>query len=208
MTPQTVNAVNIPLQNAINFPAAYLQPPFFDPNASAAYNYGAIGATIGHEISHSFDDQGSQFDAYGRMSNWWTPEDLAHFRAASAQLVKQYSGYCPFPGVCVNGEQTLSENLADVAGVSAAFDGWRSLGDNTSGSAGFTAEQEFFLSYAQRWRNAMHDETLRQLLVTDSHAPAMYRPATVRNLDAWYAAFNVKPGDKLYLAPNARVRTW
>jgi putative endopeptidase len=210
MTPQTVNAVNLPLQNAINFPAAILQPPFFDPAAPAAVNYGAIGATIGHEISHSFDDQGALFDAQGRLANWWTKEDFAHFEASGAQLAAQYDQYMPFPGLHVNGKQTLSENIADLAGLAAAYDAWRmSLGGARAPSeGGFTGEQQFFLAYAQSWRSKTREPQLRQQIITDGHAPDAYRAATVRNLDAWYPAFAVKPGQRLFLAPENRVRVW
>jgi predicted metalloendopeptidase len=207
MVPQTVNAVNLPLQNALNFPAAYLQPPYFDPDADDAYNYGGIGVTIGHEISHAFDDQGSQFDAQGRLTDWWTPDDSAHFNAASERLVKQYNRYCPFADACVNGRQTLSENIADVGGVAAAYDAWRAAGAR-SGAAGVTPEQEFFISFAQRWRTVIRDNAMRQLILADGHAPAMYRALTVRNIDPWYAAFGIKPSDKLYLAPADRGNVW
>jgi len=210
MVPQEVNAVNHPLGNALNFPAAILQPPFFDPKADDAYNFGAIGATIGHEISHSFDDQGSQFDAQGRLINWWTPEDLAHFRAASAQLAAQFDKYRPFPDLAVNGKQTLSENIADVAGLSASHDAYvLSLhGKPAPVIDGLTGDQRFFLAFAQSWRNKTRDAALRQQILTDGHAPAMYRAITVRNLDPWYPAFDVKPGQKLYLAPKDRVQVW
>jgi putative endopeptidase len=210
MTPQTVNAVNMPLQNALNFPAAILQPPYFDARASAAFNYAATGATIGHEISHSFDDQGSQFDAHGRLSNWWTKEDLAHFQASSAQLAAQYDGYHPFPDLAVNGKQTLSENIADLAGLSAAYDAWQiSLGNKPApGAEGFTGVQEFFLSYAQAWRSKEREALLRQQIITDGHAPDEYRADIVRNLDAWYPAFEVKAPQTLYLAPKDRIRVW
>jgi putative endopeptidase len=210
MTPQTVNAVNMPLQNALNFPAAILQAPFFDPGASSAVNYGSIGATIGHEISHSFDDQGSQFDAHGKLSDWWTPADLAHFQAAGAQLASQFDGYRPFPDLSVNGKQTLSENIADLAGLAAAHDAWLlSLeGKPAPAVESFSGEQAFFLSYAQSWRTKEREASLRQQLITDGHAPAEYRAETVRNLDAWYQAYDVKPGQSLYLAPLARVRLW
>jgi putative endopeptidase len=208
MNPQTVNAVNLPLQNALNFPAAYLQPPFWDQDASAAYNFGSIGVTIGHEISHSFDDQGSQFDASGRLVDWWTPQDFAHFRAQAERLAKQYDAYCPFADLCVKGEQTMSENIADVAGISAAFDGWKSLGDERSGTTGLTGTQEFFLSFGQRWRTTLREAAFRQQLLTDGHSPGQYRALTVRNVDAWYGAFDVKREDKLYLAPDKRVRIW
>jgi predicted metalloendopeptidase len=205
MTPQTVNAVNLPLQNALNFPAAILDPPYYDPAASAAIRYGAIGATIGHEISHSFDDQGSQFDAAGRFTNWWTPEDLAHFKDASAKLVAQYSGYAPFPDLHVNGQLTLSENIADVAGLSAAYDAYR---DVRGPGAPAGDDQNFFVSYAQSWRIKMREELERQQVLTDGHAPDEYRADTVRNLDPWYGAFDVKPGQRLFLAPPDRVRVW
>lgn len=210
MTPQTVNAVNLPLQNALNFPAAILQPPFFDPAAPDAVNYGGIGSTIGHEISHSFDDQGSQFDAQGRLADWWTPEDLAHFKASGAQLAAQFDGYHPFPDLAVHGKQTLGENIADLAGLSATHDAWLlSLGGRvTPTSEGFTGEQQFFLSFGQVWRSKSREAAARQQVIIDGHAPAEYRADTVRNLDAWYPAFEVKPGQTLYLAPTARVRVW
>jgi predicted metalloendopeptidase len=210
MTPQTVNAVNLPLQNALNFPAAFLQPPFFDPEAGAAYNYGSMGAVIGHEISHSFDDTGSQFDASGRLANWWTPDDLQHFRAAADALAAEFDAYQPFPDLHLNGHQTLSENIADVAGLSAAYDAYRQSlhGQPAAGFQGFSGDQQFFISYAQSWRSKVREAALRQRIATDGHAPDEYRADTVRNLDAWYAAFDVRPGQKLYLAPDARVRIW
>jgi predicted metalloendopeptidase len=210
MTSQTVNAVNMPLQNALNFPAAILQPPYFDPAGEAAANYGAIGAVIGHEISHSFDDLGSQFDAKGRMRNWWMPQDFDHFKASSAALVAQYDAYQPFPDLHVNGKLTLSENIADVAGLAAAYDAYRlSLGGSPAPAHdAMTGDQQFFVAFAQTWRGKRREPLARQLIVTDGHAPYEYRAATVRNLDSWYPAFTVKPGQKLYLAPDARVRMW
>jgi predicted metalloendopeptidase len=210
MTPQTVNAVNLPLQNALNFPAAILNPPFFDASADAAANYGAIGAVIGHEISHSFDDQGAQFDAQGRLANWWTPEDFAHFEAAGAKLVAQYNAYEPLPGLHVNGKLTLSENIADVAGLAAAFDGYRTANGGKSGpdAGGFTGDQRFFIAYGQAWRERVRPEALRDGIMTDGHSPAEFRADSVRNLDAWYSAFGIEPGRKLYLAPDARVKVW
>ena len=201
MPPQLVNAVNLPLQNALNFPAAILQPPFYDPKASDAANYGAIGAIIGHEISHSFDDQGAQFDAQGRLRDWWTRADLDHFQAASNKLVAQYSAYKPFPDLAVNGQLTLSENLADLAGLAASYDAFKASA--TTGS-----DADFFLGFAQAWRGKFREASLRRGVLTDGHAPAMYRAATVRNLDAWYSAFDVQPGQDLYLAPEQRVRVW
>jgi putative endopeptidase len=210
MTPQTVNAVNLPLQNALNFPAAILNPPFFDKAADPAQNYGAIGAVIGHEISHSFDDQGSQFDARGRLMNWWAPEDFAHFRSAADRLAAQFDAYEPLPGLHVNGHLTLSENIADVAGISAAYDGYRSAYGNkeSTGADGFTGDQRFFIAFAQVWRSKRRPEALRGQLMTNGHAPGEYRADTVRNIDAWYRAFDVQPGRKLYLPPEARVRAW
>lgn len=210
MEPQTVNAVNLPLQNALNFPAAILQPPFFDAQAPAAVNYGAIGGVIGHEISHTFDNQGSAFDSKGRVRNWWTPADLAHFDAATARLVAQYDAYKPFPDLSVNGKLTLGENIADVAGVAAAYDGYRAslAGKPAPTQDGFTGDQQFFIAYAQNWGSKSREATLRQQVMTDGHSPGEYRSATVRNIDAWYPAFDVQPGQKLYLAPPGRVQIW
>jgi endothelin-converting enzyme/putative endopeptidase len=210
MTPQTVNAVNLPLHNGLNFPAAILQPPFFDPKASAAANYGAIGTTIGHEISHTFDSEGAAFDSKGRVRNWWTPDDLAHFKAASAALAAQYDTYKPFPDLAINGRQTLSENIADVAGLAAAYDGYHaSLKGATAPTDGaYNGDQQFFIAFAQNWSSITRDAALRQQILSDPHAPAMYRAATVRNIDGWYKSFDVKPGEKLYLAPDDRARIW
>jgi endothelin-converting enzyme/putative endopeptidase len=210
MTPQTVNAVNLPLHNGLNFPAAILQSPFFDPQAPAAANYGAIGAIIGHEISHTFDSEGAAFDSKGRVRNWWTPADLAHFEAATAKLAAQYDTYKPFPDLTVNGRQTLGEDIADLGGISAAYDGYRaSLGGQAAPvQDGFTGDQQFFIAFAQNWGEKTREATLRQQVLTDPHAPDEYRAATVRNIDAWYAAFDVQPGDRLYLAPADRVRIW
>jgi endothelin-converting enzyme/putative endopeptidase len=210
MEPQTVNAVNLPLHNALNFPAAILEPPFFDPKAPAAANYGAIGSIIGHEISHTFDSEGAAFDSKGRVRNWWTAEDYDHFKAASAALAAQYDTYKPFPDVSVNGRQTLGENIADVAGLTAAFDGYHaSLKGSTAPKDGaYDGDQQFFIAFAQNWGSKIRDNALRQQVLTDPHAPGMYRAATVRNLDGWYKAFDVKPGEKLYLPPNDRVRIW
>ena len=210
MTPQTVNAVNLPLQNALNFPAAILQPPFFDPKADAAQNYGSMGAIIGHEISHSFDDQGSQFDAQGRFINWWTKADLDHFNAAGEALATQFSSYKPFPDLAVNGKQTLSENIADLAGLAAAYDAYKlSLhGQVAATIQGMTGDQRFFISFGQSWRSKERDEALRAEIVTDGHAPEQYRVTTVRNIDAWYAALSVSAGQKMYLDSKDRVRVW
>ncbi|HVJ00539.1 MAG TPA: M13 family metallopeptidase, partial [Sphingomonas sp.] len=210
MTPQTVNAVNLPLQNALNFPAAILQAPFYDPRADAAANYGSIGAVIGHEISHGFDDLGANFDATGRLRNWWTPADLARFKASGEALVKQFDAYEVLPGLHINGRQTLSENIADVAGLSAAYDAYKaSLGGKEAPVIeGLTGDQRFFLAFAQSWREKMREQQLRARVATDAHAPARWRAQTVRNLDAWYPAFKVEAGQKLYLAPDKRVKVW
>ena len=210
MVAQIVNAVNMPLQNALDFPAGILQPPFFDPSASDAANYGGIGATIGHEISHSFDDQGCQFDAQGRLRDWWTPDDLAHFKASSAALATQYSAYHPFPDLAVNGQLNLSENIADLAGLSAALNAFHAATAGKARAAGpaYSDDQLFFIAFAQSWSTKTREEALRKQILTDGHSPAQYRALTVRNLDAWYAAFGVKPAEKLYLEPAARVRVW
>ncbi len=210
MTPQTVNAVNLPLQNALNFPAAILQPPFFDARTDPAQNYGGIGTVIGHEISHSFDDQGCLFDASGKLSNWWTAEDFAHFSAAAERLRAQYDAYEPLPGLHLNGKLTLSENIADVAGIAAAYDGYRAAYGGKEGPSGqgFSGDQRFFLSFSQIWRVKARPEALRVALQTDGHSPGPFRAATVRNVDAWYRAFQVPESAKLYLAPAERVQVW
>lgn len=210
MTPQTVNAVQLPLQNAMNFPAAILEAPFFDPNADAAANYGAIGAVIGHEVSHGFDNLGSEFDAEGRLHNWWTKEDEAHFKAATDKLVAQYGAYEALPGLHLNGKQTLGENIADVAGLQAAYIAYRkSLGGKPAPVIdGLTGDQRFFLAFAQTWRAKQRDTALRAQVIGGGHSPARYRALTVRNIDAWYDAFSVEPGEKLYLAPKDRIKIW
>lgn len=209
MTPQTVNAVNLPVMNALNFPAAMLQPPFFDPARPEVMDYGSMGAIMGHEISHSFDDQGALFDASGQLHNWWTKEDFAHFKASSALLVAQFNAYRPFPDLTVNGRQTLSENIADVAGLTVTYDAYRlAFGKTAPTVMNLTPDQQFFISFAQSWRQKIRDAALRQRIITDGHAPAEYRADTVRNLDGWYGAFAVKPGEALYLAPPQRVHMW
>jgi putative endopeptidase len=210
MLPQLVNACNLPVKNALNFPAAQLASPYFDVNATAAANYGGVGALIGHEISHSFDDSGSQFDAHGRITNWWTPDDLAHFQASGAALAAQFSAYQPFPDAAVNGKQTLGENIADLAGLTVAYDAWRtSLGGAPAPTQdGFTGDQQFFLAFGQSWQIKIREQTERLGLATDEHAPPHYRTWTVRNLDPWYAAFDVKPEDAMFLAPPTRVHVW
>jgi putative endopeptidase len=210
MDPQTVNAVNLPLQNALSFPAAILQPPFFDPLAPAAVNYGAIGSVIGHEISHTFDTEGSAFDSKGRLRDWWTPADLAHFKAATAKLAAQYDTYKPFPDLSLNGKQTLAENIADNAGISAAYDGYRtSLGVKPAPTQdGFSGDQQFFIAFGQNWGSKQREAALRQQVMTDPHSPGEYRADMVRNVDAWYPAFDVQAGQQLYLAPPNRVQIW
>jgi putative endopeptidase len=210
MEPQTVNAVNLPLQNALNFPAAILQPPFFDPQAPAAANYGAIGTIIGHEISHTFDAEGSAFDSKGRVRNWWTPEDHAHFEEQAEKLEKQYDAYEVFPGVHVNGKQTIDENIADLGGVAAAYDGYRASlnGKEAPMQDGFSGDQQFFIAFGQNWGAKIREAALRRQVLADSHSPGQFRADTVRNSDAWYKAFDVQPGQALYLAPEERVRIW
>jgi predicted metalloendopeptidase len=210
LTPQTVNAVNMPQRNALNFPAAILQPPFFDAARSDAMNYGAMGAVIGHEVSHAFDNLGSTFDAQARLRNWWTPADSAHFAEATSRLVQQYDEYRPFHDAGVNGQLTLAENIADLAGITAALDAWRASlnGRPAPAIGGLTGEQQFFLSFAQMYRSKFREPALRRLLLTNGHSPGFYRALTVRNLDPWYDAFAVRAGEKLYLAPTERVQIW
>ncbi len=210
MRPQTGNAVNLPAMNAINLPAAALQPPLFDPDGDPAVNYGAIGTIIGHEISHSFDDQGARFDAAGRLHNWWADADLVHFTAAGERLVAQFGAYRPLPDLAVNGRLTLSENIADLAGLLAALDAYHQQVKEHSAEriGGFSGDQRFFLAYAQRNRGKLREPALRLRLLTNEHAPSEYRANAVRNVDAWYEAFAVRPGQALYLPPADRVRIW
>jgi putative endopeptidase len=210
MEPQTVNAVNLPLQDALNFPAAILQPPFFDPRAPAADNYGAIGTIIGHEISHTFDAEGSAFDEAGRLRNWWTAADHRHFDQEAKALEAQYDSYIALPGLHVNGRQTINEDIADLGGLMAAHEAYH---DSLHGAAapkidGFDGEQQFFIAFGQNWGSKVRPAALRSQVLSDPHAPAQFRADTVRNSDAWYAAFDVKPGQALYLPPGKRVRIW
>ncbi|MEP6474353.1 MAG: M13 family metallopeptidase [Gemmatimonadota bacterium] len=208
--PQTVGGILTFQLNAVNFPAALLQAPKFDPAASAATNYGAIGAVIGHESSHYIDLLGADYGVDGRAQHWWTAEDLAGFQAAADRLDAQFSAYRPFPDLAVNGKATQSENVADLVGLSAAFEAYRrSLGSRATDKA-YVRQQDraFFLGFARNWRSKWRDAALRAFVTTNDHAPEMYRISTVRNLDAWYDAFDIKPGDKLYLAPKDRVRVW
>jgi putative endopeptidase len=210
MVPQVVNAVNLPVQNALNFPAAIFQPPFYDPSADLAFNYGAIGSVIGHEISHSFDADGSAVDETGKLRNWWKPADLAHFKGQSDALVRQYDAYEALPGFHLNGELELGENGADLAGLAAAYDAYRAAlnGKELPVIGGLTGDQRFFIANAQAHLSKAREEALRQQIVSNAHAPDNYRALTVRNLDAWYKAFSLKQGDKLYLPPDKRVRLW
>jgi len=211
MSPQTVNAYYVPQFNSITFPAAILEAPFFDPAADPAVNYGAIGAVIGHEMGHGFDDQGSKSDARGVQRNWWTDEDRSRFDARTSKLAAQYSGYEPVPGTSIDGEFTLGENIGDLGGIEVAYTAYRlSLGDKEPPVIdGYTGDQRFFLAYAQIYRAMTRDETLVTLLKSDPHSPPEFRVnGVVRNVDAWYDAFEVQPGDALYLPPEARVGIW
>jgi putative endopeptidase len=209
MNPQTVNAYANPELNQIVFPAAHLQPPFFDPDADDAVNYGGIGIGIGHEISHHFDDQGRKFDASGKLSDWWTAADVERFKQLAAPLAAQFSEYEPLPGFRVNGEQTMGENIADLAGLAIAYDAYKiALGGKPAPViAGFTGDQRFFLGFAQVWRAKYREPLLQQQLKAGVHTPSHLRSNTVRNFDPWYEAFGVKNG-ALYLPPEKRVRIW
>jgi putative endopeptidase len=211
MTPSTINAYYNPSFNEIVFPAAILQPPFFDPTADDAVNYGAIGAVIGHEISHGFDDQGSKYDGKGVFQDWWTKEDRANFDARTAALVKQYDSYEPLPGLHVIGQNTLGENIADNAGLAIALKAYHiSLnGKPAPVIDGLTGDQRLFLSFGQVWRTKMRDSAIRTQTLSNEHTVADFRViGPTRNMDAWYGAFDVKPGEKYYLAPAERVHLW
>jgi putative endopeptidase len=212
MTAPTNNAYYDPTLNEIAFPAGVLQPPYFDPNADDAANYGAIGATVGHEMSHAFDDQGSKYDASGRLHNWWTAEDRRNFDARTAQLAQQYERYEALPGLHVNGKLTLGENIADLAGLVIAGKAYHiALGGKPAPVlGGLTGEQRFFIAYGQSWREIWSDGLTRSVVLSDEHSPSRYRVnGVVRNDPAWYAAFaQVQPGDALYLAPAERVLLW
>ena len=208
--PQVVGAVILFSPNTETFSAGILQPPYFDPQGDTASNYGSAGAGMAHEISHSFDELGNIFDAQGRLGNWWTPSDLANYNAATAKLVTQFNGYCPLSGLCVNGEQVLTENIADLAGLLIAHDAYllRLKGKPDLVINGLTGEQRFFLAFAQRWRRAQEEGALRKQVKSDIHSPGEYRSDTVRNVEAWYKAYNVQPDSKLYLKPEDRVGIW
>jgi endothelin-converting enzyme/putative endopeptidase len=212
MLPQTNNAYYNPSTNQITFPAAILQPPYFDPNADPASNYGSIGATIGHEIGHGFDDQGRLYDAGGKLRDWWTPATAKAYNKQAAALVKQYDSYEPLPGVHIKGELTLGENLGDLGGLEVAYSAYRRYVAKHGEPPvidGLTGDQRFFIAYGYSWEQKRREGDRRARLLTDPHSPAEYRVnGVVRNLDAWYKAFNVQPGDKLYLPPEQRVRVW
>lgn len=212
MAPQIVNAYFNPVNNEIVFPAAILQPPFYNYTADEAVNYGGIGAVIGHEISHSFDDQGSRFDAEGNLSNWWTDEDSEKFAVLGKKLADQYSAVEALEGVHLNGEFTLGENIGDLGGVNAAYEGLQIFFEQNGKPEdidGFTAEQRFFMSWGTIWRTKMRDDAMRNLIKTNPHAPGMYRAyMPLKNVDAFYTAFNIAEGDKMYLNPDDRVKIW
>jgi putative endopeptidase len=211
MTPQTINAYYNPVMNEIVFPAAILQPPFFNMEADDAVNYGGIGAVIGHEISHGFDDSGRKFDGKGNLRNWWTEEDRTEFEKRATQLTEQYSAFRPFEDMNVNGELTLGENIGDLGGVNVSFAAYQlSLGGKPAPVIdGLTGEQRFFMGYAQIWRRKYREQELRRRLLTDPHSPSQYRVlGIVSNMEAFYEAFGVKEGDKMYIAPENRVRIW
>jgi endothelin-converting enzyme/putative endopeptidase len=212
MTPQTINAYYSPLSNQITFPAAILQPPYFDPNADPAVNYGGIGAIIGHEIGHGFDDQGRRFDAQGRFRDWWTPAAGERYTQRTQRLVEQFNQYDGIPGQKISGQLTLGENIGDLGGLEMAYAAYRrhvAQHGEPPVVDGLTGDQRFFLAFAQAWRSNVREGALRERLLTDPHSPPEFRVnGIVRNVDAWYRAFNVQPGDRLYLPPEQRVRIW
>jgi putative endopeptidase len=210
-TPQTVNAYYEPTRNEIVFPAAILQPPFFDSSADMATNYGGIGGVIGHEMTHGFDDQGRKSDGHGVLADWWQPQDAERFRAEAAKLGAQYDAYAVAPGVNVKGSQTMGENIADLGGILLALDAYRASlhGAPAPVLDGTTGDQRVFLGWAQVWRSKSRPDALKRQTTSDPHAPARFRvDGPMRNVDAWYDAFGVKPGDRLYLKPEERVRIW
>jgi predicted metalloendopeptidase len=211
MTPQMVNAYYNPSLNEIVFPAAILQPPFFNSAADDAVNYGGIGAIIGHEMGHGFDDQGSKYDAEGNLRNWWTKKDLKEFEARSKNLIAQYSKYKVFDDLYVNGELTLSENIGDLSGVSIAYKAYQTSlnGQPAPVIDGFTGDERFFMGFAQIWRSKFIEETMRNIIATDNHSPEEFRAVgALSNVDQFYKTFNVKEGDKMYIRPQDRVKIW
>jgi putative endopeptidase len=211
MTPSTINAYFNASFNEIVFPAAILQPPFFDPQADDAVNYGGIGAVIGHEISHGFDDQGSKYDGKGVFQDWWTKEDRAKFDERAGRIIAQYDSYEPLPGLHSIGKNTVGEDIADVAGLVIAYRAYKlSLGGKPARVIdGLTGDQRFFLGYGQIWRNLQRENAIRTQILSDPHTVAEFRViGSVRNMDAWYDAFNVTPDQKYYLPPAQRVKVW
>jgi putative endopeptidase len=211
MTPPTNNAYNNPNQNEVVFPAGILQPPYFDPNADDAVNYGEIGATIGHELSHSFDDQGAKYDSKGNLANWFTPDDLAKFKQRTDAVAAQYDQYTPLPGLHINGKLTLGENIADIAGLVIALKAYHiSLhGKPAPVLDGYTGDQRFYIAYAQSWRETHRPDAIRAQVLSNPHSPSEYRVnGVVRNTEGWYQAFDIKPTDKYYLPPDKRVPVW
>jgi predicted metalloendopeptidase len=212
MSPQTVNAYFNPANNEIVFPAAILQPPFYDYKADEAVNYGGIGAVIGHEISHGFDDSGSRYNAEGNLVNWWSDEDLKQFTSLGSALADQYSALEPIPGIFVDGKFTLGENIGDLGGVNAAYDGlqiYLKEKGNPGLIDGYTPDQRFFISWATIWRSKMRDEAIKNQVKTDPHSPGMYRAyVPLQNVEAFYKSFNIQPNNGMYLAPDDRVKIW
>jgi len=211
MTPPTVNAYYSRTRNEIVFPAAILQPPFFDPHGDPAVNYGGIGGVIGHELTHGFDDQGRKSDGDGRLTDWWTAADAARFDAQAQKLGKEYSNFQVLPGLHVNGAQTMGENIADLGGLLLALDAYHASlhGQPAPALDGFSGDQRVFLGWAQAWRGKLTDDAIRRQVASDPHSPRAFRVnGPVRNIDGWYQAFGVQPTDKLYLAPDQRVRIW
>ena len=211
MTPQTVNAYNNPVFNEVVFPAAILQPPFFDPNADPAINYGAIGGVIGHEMTHGFDDSGRKFDSHGRLRDWWTPQDAQRFDAKAKLLGEHYSAMEPLPGLHIKGDLTMGENIADLGGLTLGYAAYQTSlnGKTPPVLGGFTGDQRVFLGWAQVWREKLRDDALRQQVTSNEHSPPVARvDGVVQDVDAWYTAFHIKPGDPLYLAPDQRVHIW
>jgi endothelin-converting enzyme/putative endopeptidase len=213
-SPQEINAGYSQSQNSITFPAGFLQPPFFDPKADPAVNFGSIAAVIGHEIGHGFDDQGSRSDGDGKLRDWWTKAARAEFEKRTSGLVDQFNQYEPLPGLKINGRQNLGENIGDLGGLSVAYAAYQAFVKEKQGGkapviGGFTGDQRFFLSWAQVWRNVMTEGEIRRRTLSDGHSPGEFRVnGVVRNVDAWYDAFGIKPTDKLYLPPEKRVRIW
>jgi len=210
MTPMEVNAYANFSMNEVVFPAAILQPPFFDPHADPAVNYGGIGAVIGHEISHHFDDQGAKYDMHGALADWWTAEDVARFKLLTDKIVKQYDAYEPLPGLHIQGALTQGENIADLAGITVAHEAYMiSLnGKKAPMIDGYDGDQRFYLGWVQVWRRNFREPNLRQRLLTDPHSPSIQRTWVVRNLDSFYRAYDVRRGDRMYLEPAERVRIW